>query len=261
MRYLIFSDVHGNLFGLQRVLQFARREGIDKLYCLGDLVGYHGYPAECIDRIRGHGIPSVKGNHEGLLLGELSGFSRIAERAQHSLKVTRGLLTTESVEFLRQLPFSIGLSERILLLHANFWDVKQTINTIEKARRNFEAMQERNLWLTFFGHTHRPEAFIADKDLQHIQRVGFDHPIDLDEERYYLINPGTVGVRRHGLPYSFVVYDETRKQVQYVPFELTDAEVQRLSERDKALFGGFSLRRLPAQIRERVRRLYYALSR
>ncbi|NOX36468.1 MAG: metallophosphoesterase [Calditrichaeota bacterium] len=261
MKYLIFSDVHGNLFGLERVLQFARQNAIDRLYCLGDLVGYNGFPRECIERIRRYSIPCVKGNHEGLLLGELSGFSRIAERAQHSLRVTRNLLSAEEKAFLQNLPFSLSLDDQVVCVHANLWDVKQTVNTVEKARRNFEGMRERRLQIVFFGHTHRPEAFVADRECQTIERLQEVSRITIETDRYYLINPGTVGVPRHGLPFSFVVYDTVNQQVTYHPFRLTDEEEQLLARRNREVFGGFSIRRLPAQLRERIRKFYYTLSK
>ena len=44
MRYLVFSDIHGNLEALAAVLRLAEKKKIDHYVCLGDLVGYGASP-------------------------------------------------------------------------------------------------------------------------------------------------------------------------------------------------------------------------
>jgi len=63
MHTLILSDVHANLTALDAVLEDAGP--IDRVWCLGDIVGYGPDPNECIERIRS--LPNlicVKGNHD-----------------------------------------------------------------------------------------------------------------------------------------------------------------------------------------------------
>ncbi len=264
MKHLIFSDVHANYFGLIHVLDFASKQHISSLWCLGDLVGYHGYPNECVETIRQRQIPTVKGNHEALLLNEMGGFSRIAERAQHTLKVTRTILRPELQEFLKSLPFLRLLPRGELLLHANFWDLKQTINHPDKARKQFEEMKRRGIKRVFFGHTHRPEIFMADPELQEITRVDQFSDltyVPLKKDWLYLINPGSVGVSRHGLPLAFLVYDDEQGSVAYQNITLTPAEQQELQARNRQVFGGITLQRIPAIAREKLRRWYYRLSK
>ena len=50
MRYLILSDIHANLDGLETVLAHASGAW-DKVLVLGDLVGYGAEPNEVMDRI------------------------------------------------------------------------------------------------------------------------------------------------------------------------------------------------------------------
>ncbi len=47
MRTLILSDIHSNLTALQAVLDDAAP--FDRVFCLGDVVGYGPDPNECID--------------------------------------------------------------------------------------------------------------------------------------------------------------------------------------------------------------------
>ena len=40
MRYAIISDIHGNVEALQAVLNDIKKQSIDSVICLGDIVGY-----------------------------------------------------------------------------------------------------------------------------------------------------------------------------------------------------------------------------
>ena len=46
MRYLLFTDVHGNNEALNSVLDFAKGQSIDHYLFLGDMVGYGASPAK-----------------------------------------------------------------------------------------------------------------------------------------------------------------------------------------------------------------------
>ena len=48
MRIALLSDVHGNLPAFQAVLADVEAEGVDGVWCLGDLVGYGAQPDECV---------------------------------------------------------------------------------------------------------------------------------------------------------------------------------------------------------------------
>ena len=51
MRFLILTDIHGNLEALDAVLESAQPASFDSVLVLGDLVGYGANPNEVIDRI------------------------------------------------------------------------------------------------------------------------------------------------------------------------------------------------------------------
>ena len=53
MRYAIISDIHANLEALQAVAaRTSPQQRIERIVCLGDIVGYHADPAECLRRAR-----------------------------------------------------------------------------------------------------------------------------------------------------------------------------------------------------------------
>ena len=52
MRVLVFSDIHANLAALEAVIEDAAAIGFDKVWCLGDTVGYGPEPDACVARLR-----------------------------------------------------------------------------------------------------------------------------------------------------------------------------------------------------------------
>ena len=68
MKLAIISDIHGNSFALDRVLNAIDDEGISKIVCLGDLALLGFDPNGSINRIAERGIPTVRGNADDMLL-------------------------------------------------------------------------------------------------------------------------------------------------------------------------------------------------
>jgi predicted phosphodiesterase len=79
MRLVIFSDVHGNLPALEKMLTDAGV--VDGYICLGDIVNYGPWSNECIDLILS--LPNtivLEGNHEKYFIdGHYSGEPSIAQ--------------------------------------------------------------------------------------------------------------------------------------------------------------------------------------
>ena len=82
MRYLILSDIHGNLTALEAALQAAEGKW-DKVICLGDIVGYGPDPNEVIDRIRALNAVTIRGNHDkaGSGIADADDFNPVARSA------------------------------------------------------------------------------------------------------------------------------------------------------------------------------------
>ena len=68
MRYLIISDILSNLAAFQAVVDDAEGK-YDKVWCLGDVVGYGPDPNECVERMRALPHVSGVGNHDWATLG------------------------------------------------------------------------------------------------------------------------------------------------------------------------------------------------
>ena len=79
MKFLVFSDVHGNLPALELMLNHAG--SVDGYICLGDMVDYGPWSNECVDIISNlQNITIVQGNHEqDFLRGSYSGANEVAK--------------------------------------------------------------------------------------------------------------------------------------------------------------------------------------
>lgn len=67
MKVGVISDIHGNHYALEAVLITAKKEGIEKLLILGDIVGYYYHPEIVLEMLSKWDYEIIKGNHEVLL--------------------------------------------------------------------------------------------------------------------------------------------------------------------------------------------------
>ncbi len=72
MRYAIIGDIHANLAAFKAVLEDINRQGgVEKLWCLGDVVGYGPDPHECIELLSQTNHVCVAGNHDWAAIGKI----------------------------------------------------------------------------------------------------------------------------------------------------------------------------------------------
>lgn len=201
MRYAIIADIHGNLEALQAVLEDSRKGACSHYACLGDVVGYNANPKECLDIIRGMGMPCVKGNHDEYcsIESNLEGFN---PHAAEAVNWTRQQLTDEDRQWLRDLKY--------LRLVANFSIVHATLDGPQRWGYVFDRLAAaasftyQNTGVCFFGHTHVPVAFIRDS----VVRGGTYSKFKTETGRKYFINVGSVGQPRDGVrKASYAIYD------------------------------------------------------
>jgi predicted phosphodiesterase len=70
VRYLILTDIHGNLHALEAVLDAAEGVGYDQILVLGDLVGYGADPGAVLDRVMAlEPAAIIRGNHDKVCAG------------------------------------------------------------------------------------------------------------------------------------------------------------------------------------------------
>lgn len=220
MRYGFISDIHSNLEALETVLSKIDALNVDEVICLGDIVGYNANPNECIDIIRKRGIRAVLGNHDTRATGidEPTDFNPVAAIA---VLWARQALNEENRRFLNELPRTIDMDGKFMVIHGWVNNTDSYIMGAYDAAENFRLLKEalgRKLGgLCFFGHTHVRVTYV---DAGSEVSANLDNPLELKPEANYLVNPGSVGQPRDGDPRaSFAVLDEKDSEITFYRVE------------------------------------------
>ncbi len=216
MRYAIFSDIHSNLEALRVALDAVEPMGLDGIFSLGDLVGYNADPNECIRLIREREIPTLMGNHDAAACGlsDAVDFNPIARAAAIW---TRETLTPEYNDYLLSQPEQRSLTEEIRLVHGSLLHrdhyLLSRYDILENVLRM--RMEQPGIRILFFGHTHNQVAFSCDNE-NNVSQISSPR-FSLQDDRVYLINPGSVGQPRDQDPRcSFLLLDEEARTVEFV---------------------------------------------
>jgi predicted phosphodiesterase len=220
MKYALSSDVHANLPALVAVLaDIDRRDDVDAIYHLGDLVGYAPWPNEVVALLRGRGIPGIAGNYDSTVAtdyehcGCKADSPRGEELSHLSYEWTRAHVAPYTKRFLGTLPFRMDLRPRgghksrpqLVLVHG-----APTLNTLywtEERPDSFAFKMARSAGaregdLIAFGHTHKPWHRVL--------------------EGVHLLNTGSVGKPKDGdwrAGYALVEADEGVEDIESVRVE------------------------------------------
>ena len=221
-RVAIFSDIHGNLAALEKVLGEIDKIGADYLVCCGDVVGYGANPNECIDVLRERKVPTIAGNHDYAALSriDITYFNEIAKR---SINWTRTTLTPENQEWLTNLPMTIEAGD-MLFVHASprnpeAWNY---VITLGDARQSFKHFGQR---ACFIGHSHTP--FIVENHEGSLSCPTVPS-VEMKEGRRYLVNVGSVGQPRDRNPDAcYTIYDREAGKIEICRVEY---DIERTQE-------------------------------
>jgi predicted phosphodiesterase len=220
--YAVISDIHGNLEALEAVLRDFP-DGVDTVYCLGDVIGYGANPNECCDVVRESGMPTITGNHDLAvtdLSTDLDWFNPVAAAA---VRWTREHLSEENAEFLRGRPRMMQ-SRDALFVHGSIRDPDEYIINSISAEENLEILRSEypGVPICFFGHTHVKTVAPSPNG-----PVVAAHTLDLSADGPYLVNPGSVGQPRDGDTFaSYVLAEGGRVAYRFVEYDIEKAQAK-----------------------------------
>jgi len=209
------------------VLEEIDAERVDAVWCLGDTVGYGPRPNKCCEAVSSRSSYSLVGNHDLVVLGELS-ISDFNDDAAEAAIWTSQVLTQESRAFLEPLQ-PAGEVAGVDLFHASARDpVWEYVLTEEAARGTFE-LSDASLILV--GHSHVALALSdnGDRITGGVALAGSE----VELEGRWLLNPGSVGQPRDGDPRAaWLLLDLDRGLAAFrrAPYaiEQTQAEMRKL---------------------------------
>ncbi|MBN2037397.1 MAG: metallophosphoesterase family protein [Chitinispirillaceae bacterium] len=227
MRYAIVSDIHGNVEALQAVLNDIKKQSIDTIICLGDIVGYYPDPEKCVELIRKHAAFCVAGNHDYAAIGRID-TSNFTYYAFAAMEWTKANISEETRDFLASLPLTIEQDD-MFFTHSSPSNPQAWVYVFPDSEEAvFEAFNSLTFRLNFIGHTHWPSIMIQSEDRIVLHS---DHTIKLNGAHYYLINVGSVGQPRDFDSRSCYVVFDTETQIVslirvYYDFTLTQRKIR-----------------------------------
>ena len=195
-RYAILSDIHGNLFALNEVINDLNNQMIDQIILLGDLIDYGMQSNEVVefikDNLSSKIICNIWGNHEkAILTRDFSHFS--SKRGVDSAKFTDSILTEESKKYLNnnlnhQGKYEFAIDDKdVLAVHGSLKDYYWKAIFPDNLNGDYSGFD-----IVLSGHSHYPHVF------QHFYEV--DNPDMRNKKAVLFINPGSVGQPRNHNP-------------------------------------------------------------
>ena len=229
MRYLLISDVHGNLEALEASLEAAEKFEPYQLMCLGDIVGYGADPAPCIDLIGNRANLILAGNHD-LAVADVIPFDDFNPIARHAIEWTQKVLTPEDRELLSNLPLQY-VDGDYCFTHASPIDPMKFgyIRALEDVAEVFNHIGQR---FCFVGHTHLPVVVRMSEKTGKMEVVR-ETKIFVENQYRYFVNVGSLGQPGDNNPDAcMVMLDEDEQSIEFlrVPYNITASQEKILSE-------------------------------
>jgi predicted phosphodiesterase len=193
MRILVLSDIHSNIVALEAVLADAGT--VDGVWHLGDVVGYGPEPDAVVERLHGLGAIGVRGNHDSAATGTLD-IDDFNADARAAMEWTRRRIGTATRDWLAGLPLT-RVESGLTLVHGSPRDPTwEYVMTTGIARDNLSSFETP---YCLHGHTHVPIVFREAGRRMEMLAPDDGATLTLDARRA-LVNPGSVGQPRDGIP-------------------------------------------------------------
>ena len=222
----ILSDIHGNLEALTAVLHDAAGQGVDRVYNLGDTIGYGPNPLECLELAMQMDLVLMGNHEEFLILGEESYppfLTRSIERDRRQF--ARHPEGDRLAVYLNDLA-SIFIEDDVTYVHGSprnhlhGYIFPEDIYNPRKMQRIADAFAR----LCFCGHTHVAGAFRerGPGDWTYLTPDEFPDGLDLSSGKW-ICNVGSVGQPRDLDPRAaYALFDGNRFQIRRVEYDVAE---------------------------------------
>ena len=238
MRIAIISDIHGNIEALQAVLERCVGMEVDRVVCLGDVVGYGADPNACITEVRAVADTVLAGNHDRAAVS--SGYARnFNPAALAAIRWTAAELSQAHLAYLERRPLTVK-EDAVLYVHASPYrpDTFAYIGSPDEGRMCLAHTDAR---ICFVGHSHH--AFICS-ETGDVEILG-EGTVRVEASQRYVVNAGSVGQPRDRDPRAaFVVWDQAACEMHLCRVAY-DIAITQFKIRNAAL-PGFLAERLAA---------------
>jgi diadenosine tetraphosphatase ApaH/serine/threonine PP2A family protein phosphatase len=224
MKIAVMSCIHGNYEALETVLRDIEQQKAEKIFCLGDLVGYGPFPSNVVEMIRSLDIPTVQGCWdedivEGLNSCECSYPSVLAEqRGKFVHEWTNQHIYDETREYLAELPKTL-LDGNLAFVHGSPQSQHEYLLPELNGFIALERVLSTGADILFCGHTHIPYVRSLDQGQLQVRVMTGVETLNAESRSFNtdlkrIVNVGSVGEPRHGRPNAtYVIYDTDSDQI------------------------------------------------
>ncbi|WP_164670827.1 metallophosphoesterase family protein [Virgibacillus doumboii] len=226
-RIAVITDIHGNIYALNAVLNDMKNKSVDFVYCLGDMIGIGPFVNEIFDALLDKdNLEMITGNHDEAILALLNNEPYSKRRldviTHHEWIAER--LSKENKAVLEKLPRIINPTINEQNLHLTHYPIKQSY-------------YHKHISDDPFDYTGLPsqENFSVIDGLDDFSLICFGHDHDstqlvYNEKMFY--NPGSLGCYNQPYArYGIIDFDEQGFNVsqKHVPYDF-DRYINKLKK-------------------------------
>ncbi|GAB6072821.1 metallophosphoesterase family protein [Venenivibrio stagnispumantis] len=210
MRIAFISDIHSNIYALEAVSEDIKKQSIDKIICLGDIVGYGSHPNEVAQWVIQNCDISLRGNHD-TLISEAEPIDMHNPYTLMAAFYNKEKLEEKYKEFLRNL--EKDLENDIWVLTHDEPCIPGSMEYITKEKEASDTFSAFKQKFCFYGHTHLPLIFATEN--KDVKIYSSEEKIFIKEEERYLISVASVGQPR-----------DKDKRAKYLIFDMDENYLQ-----------------------------------
>ncbi|MEH7013749.1 metallophosphoesterase family protein [Neobacillus niacini] len=180
MKIAFISDIHGNAIALEAVLEDIKKQGIDKIYVLGDICYRGPEPKRSLDLVRSLHTEVIKGNADewvvrGVREGEVA--DKVLGLMNHERQWIVEQLEPSDIDYLESLPAQLNISiedVEISAFHAtptSLFDI--VLPNADDNQIETVLMQAQEAQVYVYAHIHKPYIrYLNGKVIMNIGSVG-----------------------------------------------------------------------------------------
>jgi protein phosphatase len=241
----VISDIHGNIPALESVLKDIQSRKIERIICLGDLVGKGPQSSMAIQLVQNYCESVIRGNWDDF-------FPKPQE--SETIRWHQRQLTNDQMNYLKDLPFSIEFmmsGKLIRLFHASPRSVYERIQPWDSVERRLSMFENTDSTenmaggrvpdVVCYGDVHNAyQQNVKAKTLCNVGSVG--NPLDMTQASYAILegeynqmDKGVFSIQLVRVPYDIELSIQIAKEAampeleEYIQ-ELTTAKYRGLKK-------------------------------
>ena len=213
MRVAIVSDIHANWQALEAVLEDIKKQGCERILCLGDLAMAGPQPRMVVDFVRKQDNWTVIQGNTDKLIGDFS--RETVDKLKSAFPVMANallddvlILEEDKKEYLKNLPAQMNLEiegVKILMVHGSPRRNNEDILPDMPLEQIEEILEGVDADLIFCGHTHVPCGYQTNKKQTVVNVGSVGRPMTENPQSCYVVANFENG--GFSIEHRFVDYD------------------------------------------------------